>query len=130
MLTFVIDIKTRGQNLIRQISRRADSYVILCDTYQGERTVYAILCDRYQGERTSSSYGISDNYKAINWTPMNVHLLKTFYDTAPLSMQCNQSDGTRFPVTAALSLLDGIYSRKRSANPNSIMNLENSFDNS
>ena len=30
---------------------------------------------------------------------MNVELLKTFYETAPLSMQCNQSDGTRFPVS-------------------------------
>jgi len=53
---------------------------------------------RYQGEPTSDNLGVSDNYKSIEWTPMNVLLLQTFYDTAPLSMQCNQSDGHRFPV--------------------------------
>jgi dopamine beta-monooxygenase len=53
--------------------------------------------NKYQGEPTSKDYGISDNYKSIRWTPMNVHLLETFYDVAPLSMQCNQSDGRKFP---------------------------------
>ena len=53
---------------------------------------------RYEDEPTSSGKGISDNYKAIHWTPLNVRLLERFYDTAPLSMQCNQSDGTRFSV--------------------------------
>jgi len=33
---------------------------------------------------------------------MNVELLRTFYDMAPLSMQCNQSDGRKFPVSSAL----------------------------
>ena len=30
---------------------------------------------------------------------MNIELLKTYYNIAPLSMQCNQSDGARFPVS-------------------------------
>lgn len=51
----------------------------------------------YLDEDTSSSNGISGNYKAIRWTPMNVHLLKAYYGMAPLSMQCNQSNGQRFP---------------------------------
>jgi dopamine beta-monooxygenase len=53
--------------------------------------------EEYQEERTSQSAGISDNFHAISWTPMNVRLLNTLYKTAPLSMQCNQSDGNRFP---------------------------------
>jgi len=57
-----------------------------------------MLC-RYQGEPTSDKLGVSENYKSIDWTPMNVHLLDTFYSTAPLSMQCNQSDGHKFPVS-------------------------------
>jgi len=39
---------------------------------------------------------VADNYRSVHWTPMNVDLLSTFYDVAPLSMQCNHSDGTRF----------------------------------
>jgi len=54
---------------------------------------------RYQGERTSAKLGVSDNYKSVRWTLMNSHLLNTFYETAPLSMQCNQSDGHKFPVS-------------------------------
>jgi len=36
---------------------------------------------------------------------MNVQLLQTFYDTAPLSMQCNQSDGHKFPVSRIIDWL-------------------------
>ena len=55
-------------------------------------------CFRYMDQNTSPVLGISDNYKQIEWTPENVYLLRYFYEIAPLSMQCNQSDGTRFPV--------------------------------
>ncbi|KAL5011858.1 hypothetical protein ScPMuIL_010409 [Solemya velum] len=51
----------------------------------------------WDGAATSRDQGIQDNYNAIDWTPLNVHLLKTLYDSSPLSMQCNQSDGRRFP---------------------------------
>ncbi len=50
-------------------------------------------------EPTDADKGVSDNYKAIHWTPLNTRLLEKFYDVAPLSMQCNQSDGNRFPVS-------------------------------
>ncbi|ELU08648.1 hypothetical protein CAPTEDRAFT_141249 [Capitella teleta] len=53
--------------------------------------------EQYQGEPTSAKMGVSDNYNAVNWTPVNVELLRAFYDTSPISMQCNQSDGNRFP---------------------------------
>ncbi|XP_003743549.1 dopamine beta-hydroxylase [Galendromus occidentalis] len=48
-------------------------------------------------EKTSRRYGISDNYKSIEWSPYNTELLKEFYAQMPLSMQCNRSDGDRFP---------------------------------
>ncbi|KAK2157256.1 hypothetical protein LSH36_194g01002 [Paralvinella palmiformis] len=51
----------------------------------------------YNRQDTSPDIGISDNYKSIDWSPLNVQLLQTYYDTAPLSMQCNRSDGARFP---------------------------------
>ena len=61
--------------------------------------VIALYIYRNQRQKTSQSLGISDNYKAIDWFPMNVQLLKHFYHTAPLSMQCNASDGSRYPVS-------------------------------
>ena len=60
--------------------------------------VMLISCPRYQWQTTSADAGISDNYKSIDWSPMNVELLKHFYHTAPLSMQCNQSNGQRYEV--------------------------------
>lgn len=39
----------------------------------------------------------SDNFEAIHWTEQrNVDLLYSLYTNAPLSMQCNRSDGMRF----------------------------------
>ncbi|XP_064649636.1 dopamine beta-hydroxylase-like [Lineus longissimus] len=48
-------------------------------------------------DATSPSKGIEDNYRSIRWTPMTSHLLKTLYDESPISMQCNRSNGDRFP---------------------------------
>ncbi|ESO92748.1 hypothetical protein LOTGIDRAFT_120180 [Lottia gigantea] len=44
--------------------------------------------------------GIKYNYNSIPWLPINVHLLDYVYQTSPISMQCNQSDGHRFPVSS------------------------------
>lgn len=41
--------------------------------------------------------GVSDNYKAIEWTALRANTLMDYYTVAPLSMQCNQSSGERFP---------------------------------
>lgn len=41
--------------------------------------------------------GRSANYRAIEWTQPRVDELFTMYIQDPLSMQCNQSDGNRFP---------------------------------
>ncbi|XP_052788523.1 dopamine beta-hydroxylase-like [Mya arenaria] len=37
------------------------------------------------------------NYQAIRWTPLTNILLKTLYETSPIAMQCNKSDGSRYP---------------------------------
>ncbi|ESO05950.1 hypothetical protein HELRODRAFT_64253, partial [Helobdella robusta] len=42
--------------------------------------------------------GISYNYQTIDWTREKVDMLRNFYDTAPISMQCNKSNGVKFPV--------------------------------
>ena len=62
-------------------------------------TVTLLSVTRYQWENTSAHKGISQNYHSIRWSPMNIELLNTYYNIAPLSMQCNQSDGSRFPVS-------------------------------
>lgn len=41
---------------------------------------------------------ITETYKSIKWNSYQVDLLKNLYNQAPLSMQCNQSSGDRFPV--------------------------------
>ncbi|CAG2067200.1 unnamed protein product, partial [Timema podura] len=51
----------------------------------------------WEDQQTSSSQGISSNYQAVDWTPMRSHVLEQMYQQFPLSMQCNQSSGERFP---------------------------------
>ncbi|XP_041369835.1 dopamine beta-hydroxylase-like [Gigantopelta aegis] len=53
--------------------------------------------NRMEKMPTSAKKGDIDNYNSIDWTPLNSHLLKHLYATSPLSMQCNQSNGDRFP---------------------------------
>ena len=40
---------------------------------------------------------VADNYNGIQWTPFRAKLLSDFYNSSPIDMQCNQSDGSRFP---------------------------------
>lgn len=40
---------------------------------------------------------VSDNYNAIHWTPFRANVLENYYNESPIDMQCNQSDGSRFP---------------------------------
>lgn len=58
---------------------------------------YFRYMNAYHGAPTSDWKGISDNYKSIPWTRHNVRLLNQVYNAMPLSMQCNQSSGARFP---------------------------------
>ncbi|CAG2178396.1 unnamed protein product [Oppiella nova] len=37
------------------------------------------------------------NFRAIRWNPNRALFLDRLYRSAPLSMQCNQSSGERFP---------------------------------
>lgn len=52
---------------------------------------------RWDLDKTGPDIGDRANYQSIRWTPLTTLLLTTLYDTSPISMQCNQSDGTRFP---------------------------------
>ncbi|KAG1652656.1 Dopamine beta-hydroxylase [Nymphon striatum] len=51
----------------------------------------------YEDQNTSLRKGINDNYHSIHWSQLNADLLRDFYKNSPLSMQCNQSTGERFP---------------------------------
>lgn len=50
-----------------------------------------------EGDPTSQRASPADNYEAIAWTPLKVNLLTSLYGESPLSVQCNMSDGRRFP---------------------------------
>ena len=52
---------------------------------------------RWEGQPTSPTKGVSDNYKSVDWTPLRTGTLLEYYTVAPISMQCNQSSGDRFP---------------------------------
>lgn len=52
---------------------------------------------RWDKDKTSKEKGYRDNFYSIRWTPLTSHLLDNLFQTSPLSMQCNKSDGTRFP---------------------------------
>ncbi|PSN45176.1 Dopamine beta-hydroxylase [Blattella germanica] len=58
---------------------------------------YFRFLHEWEGQATGPHLGISDNYKAVNWTPMRAKVLHELYHETPLSMQCNQSTGERFP---------------------------------
>jgi dopamine beta-monooxygenase len=51
-----------------------------------------------EGQPTSSDNNVSQNYRSIEWNTNRAQLLDRLYRTSPLSMQCNQSSGERFPV--------------------------------
>ena len=52
---------------------------------------------RWEKQPTSPTKGVSDNYKSVDWTPLRAGTLLDYYTEAPISMQCNQSSGDRFP---------------------------------
>ncbi|KAL8625948.1 hypothetical protein ACOMHN_012540 [Nucella lapillus] len=53
--------------------------------------------NKMENQTTSPRNTPSQNFAAIQWSPLNVHLLTSLYQEAPLSMQCEQPDGRRFP---------------------------------
>ncbi|XP_059162618.1 dopamine beta-hydroxylase-like [Physella acuta] len=55
------------------------------------------LLNRLEGEAVYPDAGDRSNYRHVEWSSNNVALLQDLYATSPLSMQCNKSDGTRFP---------------------------------
>ncbi|XP_076089940.1 dopamine beta-hydroxylase-like [Mytilus galloprovincialis] len=60
------------------------------------RAFFRFMNKRYK-DNTSSTKSVAENYQSIRWSYLASQMLSNFYDIAPLSMQCNRSDGTRFP---------------------------------
>ena len=52
---------------------------------------------RWEDQPTSAEKGVAENYNAIQWTALRSVTLERFYTISPVSMQCNQSSGERFP---------------------------------
>nr|CAG4646117.1 EOG090X0318 [Macrothrix elegans] len=53
--------------------------------------------NEWDAQSTSPQKGVSDNYNSIEWTQLRASILHDYYTVAPISMQCNQSSGDRFP---------------------------------
>ncbi|XP_050300563.1 tyramine beta-hydroxylase [Anthonomus grandis grandis] len=53
--------------------------------------------NEWEDQQTSMFKPISENYNSIHWNKMRIQLLNEVYHEAPLSMQCNMSNGDRFP---------------------------------
>lgn len=49
--------------------------------------------------RINKTYDTGLRYQSVSWTPTIVRSLELFYKNAPISMQCNKSDGSRFRVS-------------------------------
>ncbi|KAK3855978.1 hypothetical protein Pcinc_037654 [Petrolisthes cinctipes] len=58
---------------------------------------YLRFMKRWELQETSDDLGWRENYHAIRWTPLRANMLGDMYLNSPLSMQCNQSNGDRFP---------------------------------
>lgn len=59
--------------------------------------IIGVFIFSWDNQPTSPHLGVSDNYKAVEWTGLRANTLMDYYTVAPLSMQCNQSSGDRFP---------------------------------
>lgn len=59
---------------------------------------YFELLAQREGQNTSANYSVATNYRQIHWNHYRTEQLNKLFQTAPLSMQCNQSTGERFPV--------------------------------
>uniref|UniRef100_A0A8D8RMC2 Tyramine beta-hydroxylase n=1 Tax=Cacopsylla melanoneura TaxID=428564 RepID=A0A8D8RMC2_9HEMI len=65
-------------------------------TSENLHTFFSYMHD-WEGDRTNPDKGISYNYNAIDWSPAKTRLLQEFFDQSTMSMQCNQSNGLKFP---------------------------------
>ena len=78
--------------------RIADSYVLLYAHLQFS-VVFFRNKFRMEGQEIKPEGAVSANYNGIKWTPFRSQLLEDFYNMSPIDMQCNRSDGSRFPGT-------------------------------
>ena len=61
-------------------------------------SAYFKYMNQRESQMTSNNISVRQNFKSIDWNPNRAEFLNRFYNSAPLSMQCNQSSGERFPV--------------------------------
>lgn len=78
-------------------------YLIISKTWERKRREWNWFDDlfyffphRIESQNIDVSKGRFANYKSIEWTPQRVENLYKMYTEAPVSMQCNRSDGNRF----------------------------------
>ncbi|CAO1392504.1 unnamed protein product [Diamesa serratosioi] len=71
----------------------------LCKSSVSEETLkdYFKFMKEKDHQNIDVAKGRFANYKAINWTLPQVNQLFSIYTNQPLSMQCNKSDGQRYP---------------------------------
>ncbi|CAG7731030.1 unnamed protein product [Allacma fusca] len=72
-----------------EVCKSSISYKSLSDYFSFMKTM--------EGQNIDPEGPISSSYKGIKWTPFRSRLLSDFYNRSPIDMQCNQSDGSRFP---------------------------------
>lgn len=56
---------------------------------------------RFQGREqcVCGEGGVTQQYSQVRWDSFAVEVLNSLYNTAPVSMHCNQSDARSFPVS-------------------------------
>lgn len=57
-------------------------------------------------QNTSAAYSVKDNFYNIHWNKARAKMLEQVYLKSPLSMQCNQSSGERFPVSYSIIFIE------------------------
>ena len=65
---------------------------------------YFHYMNQRESQMTSNNRSVAQNFKSIDWNPNRAEFLNRFYKSVPLSMQCNQSSGERFPVIILIEL--------------------------
>jgi len=74
-----------------------ESYFAYLARDEGQSTSERLPGTRKGEQDSGRVMSVSENYKSIHWTPKRGRELIQFYRNAPLSVQCNRSDGSRYP---------------------------------
>jgi len=71
-----------------------------------------------EGQKIDPEGPVSSAYRGIEWTPFRAKLLADFYNRSPIDMQCNQSNGDRFPGTWDAMRVPTFDPLERATDPN------------